>query len=100
MPVSQQEIFLDNGRTFPLYFAHETKTRITCDYVGAIDIPAIIMNGGETGKWFSMQAERMAECMPDAKLVIVPGVHHDGPIVKPEAIIDAVDEMVKATASK
>lgn len=100
MPSSQQEVFLTNGRTFPLYFDHKTKTKITCDYVGAIDVPTTIINGGETGKWFSMQAERMAECMPNAKLIIVPGVHHDGPIAKPGAVIDAVLGMVKANPSK
>lgn len=91
-----RQLHLENARTIPLLFAAVEATPITCNYVAAIKAPALVLLGIETHKAWSMEAERMADCMPNATLTLVPGVNHRGPVVAPATIASSILDFVDA----
>jgi pimeloyl-ACP methyl ester carboxylesterase len=74
----------ENGRTIPPFIAAHPGAAISCEQLRAIDVPALVVQGENTHKRFSMMAENLSRCQANALLVTMPAVTHDGPYRKPD----------------
>lgn len=90
IPTENQQIALDNARTIPLIFNDITNDLYTCDYIGRVKAPTIIVAGEKTNKWWQLMAKRVAECHDNGQLVSMAGVNHSGPVADVEAFTEIV----------
>lgn len=90
IPSENQQIFLDNARTIPLVFNDITNDMYTCDYIGNVKAPTIVVAGENTNKWWQLMAKQVAQCHDNGQLVSMPGVNHIGPAADVEAFIEIV----------
>lgn len=60
------------------------------DRVGGIPVPLTVVRGERDGLVSPAWAERVAAAAPEGRLVVVPGVDHDGQFNRPDALADAV----------
>ena len=81
------------GRMHPLYFIRtldSLKDHSAWDHLSAVDVPSMVI-GGEidrfTPVWLS---QRMAEAIPAAEYLFVPGGSHTAPLERPELINGAI----------
>jgi pimeloyl-ACP methyl ester carboxylesterase len=89
-PESLRTMALDNARTvLPLAMA-PPPAPLTCEQVGTIKSPTLVIKGANTHAWYSMMAETLAHCVPDAQLVVIPAGKHDAPIRHAAAISDVL----------
>ncbi|WP_282608543.1 alpha/beta fold hydrolase [Pelagibius sp. Alg239-R121] len=72
-----------NGRTIPPFLAMAPGGPISCDQLGAMTVPTLIVQGKNTYTRYSMMAERLANCQANALLITLSGANHDGPYRKP-----------------
>jgi pimeloyl-ACP methyl ester carboxylesterase len=71
------------------------------DIPGAqIKIPALITHGEATRTFYRISAEGAANCIPGAKLVIIPGGRHLAMIQQPEAFNMALLEFLSKVGSQ
>lgn len=73
-----------NGRTIPPFLAMASGGPITCEELGAMKVPTLVVLGKETYTRYAMMAENLAACQANAMLVTLPGANHDGPYRKPQ----------------
>ena len=90
-------IWRDNGRTVPPYLKAPAGDVATCEEAGTIRTPTLIIEGGETFTRYSMMAGALAACQPNAVLVTLSGVNHDGPYRKPEELAEMVTNFIALT---
>ncbi len=90
------------GRMHPLYFIRtldSLKDHSAWDHLPEVDVPAMVV-GGEidrfTPVWLS---QRMAEAIPAAEYLYVPGGSHTAPLERPEMVNLAVDAFLKRIAT-
>ncbi|MDH3260207.1 MAG: alpha/beta fold hydrolase [Acidimicrobiia bacterium] len=60
------------------------------DILSSITVPTLVMVGADDGLTPPDMAEHMAELIPTAELVVIPGAGHLPPIETPEAVNDAL----------
>lgn len=77
-------IWRDNGRTVPPFLAATEGESVSCAALGELPVPTLVVQGDRSFARFSMMAERLAACQPNAVLVTLEGVNHDGPYRRPE----------------
>ncbi len=82
----------DNART--IRFGAVPSDLLSCEYVGMIRTPTLIVNGGDSGFFFRRIAERSAQCIPGARLVQLPGIKHDGPVRRVDELVAMITEHV------
>jgi len=58
---------------------------MTCDDLGNIEQPTLIVTGERADILYVSVADTMAQCQPHAELRELPGVGHDGPVHAVEA---------------
>jgi pimeloyl-ACP methyl ester carboxylesterase len=82
----------------PLYFIRtldSLKDHSAWDHLPHVDVPSIVV-GGEidrfTPVWLS---QRMAEFIPNAQYVYVPGGSHTAPLERPEMVNTAIEAFLK-----
>ena len=93
-------MFLDNARTWTLSLAAPPPPAITCDQLRQIKIPALITHGEATRTFYRISTEGAANCIPGAKLVIIPGGRHLAMIQQPEAFNMALLEFLSKVGSQ
>ena len=86
LPENFQQVLYDNARTLPLLYSGKTTDKVTCDFVGQIKVPTLVLRGGETDDGYALPHIKAAECIPGSTLKVVDGVVHDGPGRKPDEI--------------
>lgn len=74
----------ENGRTIPPFLAMASGAPISCEQLGALTVPTLVVQGKNTYTRYAMMAENLAACQANAMLVTLPGANHDGPYRKPE----------------
>jgi pimeloyl-ACP methyl ester carboxylesterase len=76
IPASLQEMFVDNTRTLPLFFLSGSAAEVTCNDLGAITLPTLIINGAQTLRFFSAVGERVAACIPGSRREVIDHASH------------------------
>ncbi len=64
------------------------------DVLRATDVPSVVVTGGEDELIPTVEAEQMADVLPDAELVIVPRAGHLAPMEAPGAVTAALDSVL------
>ena len=89
-PESLRTMALDNARTvLPMVTAPPPRP-VTCERMGMLTTPTLVMKGANTQPWYSMMAEALARCVPDGRLTVIPGAKHDGPVRNAPAVSDVL----------
>lgn len=79
-----EEIWRQNGHTVAPYLAMDPGEFFGCAALSGVTAPTLVVQGERSYTRFSMMAERVASCLPNALIVTQPGVNHDGPYRQPE----------------
>jgi pimeloyl-ACP methyl ester carboxylesterase len=92
-PPEVQAIQLDNARTMlPLWAAD--LAGVTCDMLGTLDKPTLIVHGTDSNAYWPHIAETMRECLPRAEVTAQPKVNHDGPVRDPAGLAAIIKDFV------
>jgi len=83
-----QKIFADNGRTVPLFLKFGKWASYSCENLSNIEIPNLIVQGGDTHMYFSMAAESLSECLSNSLVLTLEGTGHGGTVEKFEKFGD------------
>lgn len=82
-----RRMWLDNARAKPT--APERRA-LTCEQLGAIKAPTLVI-GGEYGmKYSAAIVEALVPCIPDGRLVVIPGVTHFMSYQEPDTFNEVV----------
>lgn len=84
----------ENGRTIPAFLAAPAGAPISCEELGAINIPTLVVQGEKTHPRFSMMAENLARCQGNALLVTIPEVTHDGPYRRTDEFLALIENFL------
>ena len=83
----QKAMVLDNAHTMPLMWNAPDPTPLTCDDLGTITVPVLVINGAETLLLWQVASKAIAECVPNAQLAMIEGVGHNGPVAAKDAFV-------------
>ncbi len=83
-PEESKDIWRTNGRTIPGMLAIERSAPTSCDDLGRLDVPTLVVHGERTLTRYAMMAEKVADCLPNALSIVMSDVNHDGPYRRPE----------------
>jgi len=86
LPPPLQHMLYDNARTLSLLFNGKPSDQVTCEFLGKIDAPTLVLRGGKTHADYAITHTRAAECIPGSELVVIDDVTHDGAGKKPGEI--------------
>lgn len=77
-------IWMENSDTLPSYLSADAGNIATCESLGNLNIPSLIVTG-ETGFVYdAMMSDKLAQCLTNSKQVTLSEANHDGPYRKPE----------------
>ena len=79
-PPEVQSFQRDNAPSFAAHWNAEAPTAITCEALGAIDAPLLIVTGATTLPGFAEMSKAVAACVPGAQMVTLEGQGHGGPV--------------------
>jgi pimeloyl-ACP methyl ester carboxylesterase len=82
--------FLDNVRTVPLRVSELPLPEVSCAALGSVKVPAIVVGGEHTRRYYSLINEVVARCIPGARQVIVPEATHLMSYQNPPAFNEAL----------
>lgn len=75
LPPGLRQGLLDNARTLPLLFAAPLPT-ITCDALGAIRVPTLVIRGERTPRFFTATNAAVSKCIAGSKAVTITKASH------------------------
>lgn len=93
-PEAMRTMWRENGRTIPPYLSAPSGDTATCADLGVIRAPTLVIRGSDSMVYDVMMAERLAACQPNAVVVTMDGVNHDGPYRKPSEFADMIDDFL------
>ena len=76
-----QAMQLDNAHTVALQWNAPEPTALTCEELGTVRAPTLIVTGGATLPAFTEMAKAVAACIPGAETAVIDGADHDAPLV-------------------
>lgn len=76
-PEQARTLMLDNARTLPLLFSAPPAPPISCEQLGQIKLPTLIISGADTIPYFSHIGKWVADCIPRARREVIPNTTHD-----------------------
>lgn len=88
LPEAARGMFLDNAHTVPKLFGAPPPTPMTCDDLGGVQAPVLILWGTETLPFFEAAAREVAACLPNATLGEIPGSGHGAPLQARDAVLE------------
>lgn len=91
----RQAVF-SNGRAIAREWALRQPDKLTRARVAQVSVPVTVLLGEQSQPWFERMAAAVAEALPNAQLVRVPGATHEFPYAAPAAIVDAIRPAVAA----
>jgi pimeloyl-ACP methyl ester carboxylesterase len=84
LPQAIQEQLRTNAATIgPTYAA--PAPRVTCEQVGALRLPVLVLRGEQTRLWYQLIAGATAGCIPGAEAAVVPAAGHMAIVENPSA---------------
>jgi pimeloyl-ACP methyl ester carboxylesterase len=76
-PPARQERWLANSRTLPLMFAGAAPPQVTCEELGSLKVPVLVMRGQLTRANFALGDDMLLSCLPEGSaLAVVPNGRH------------------------
>jgi pimeloyl-ACP methyl ester carboxylesterase len=83
------------AHTMPREIRAANDYRIAPARVGALSIPVLLLLGGASPPPFGMVIDRLADALPNARKVVMPGQHHNAMDTGPDLVVDAVVEFAR-----
>lgn len=82
-PPAIQRIVLDNARTMILALHAPPPPTLSCESLKTVGSPTLVTLGENAQPQYRMIAERVAACLGNASLAIIPAANHDAPVRNP-----------------
>jgi len=79
------QMMFENARTLALSRAAPPPTPVSCQELSAIRVPVCVLRGESTRKYFTIIAQQVHDCIPNSRLIVIPGSRHVGYIENPSA---------------
>jgi pimeloyl-ACP methyl ester carboxylesterase len=70
---------------------------VTADELASIACPTLIITGEDDTARPPRDSERLVSCIPGARLVRIPGSGHSSALESPQAVIQAMQELIEST---
>ena len=86
-------VFLENARTLPLWLAMPGVTA-TCDDIGALDKPVLVIHSDVGQPMFDHIAESMAACLANGRLIEMANSNHAGPAQHPDVMVELISSLI------
>lgn len=67
---------------------------VTCEALGALGVPALLLHGARTRLFFRRVAERAAACLPQARLAEIPDCGHMSIVENPAAVASRIRDFI------
>jgi pimeloyl-ACP methyl ester carboxylesterase len=94
VPRAIQTRVLDNARTIPLLLKSLASLAVSSDALRNLGRPTLVVRGENTQTFYALIAERISECVPGARRVVLPNANHAGPARDPAAFAKVVLEFL------
>jgi pimeloyl-ACP methyl ester carboxylesterase len=76
-PLATQQRVLDNARTLSPYWARPTTLPTTCEQLGLLKVPALVVRGENSRASFRYGNETLLSCLPkNTATAVIPGAPH------------------------
>jgi len=76
-PLATQQRVRDNARTLSPYWARPTTLPTTCEQLGSLKVPPLVVSGEKTRANFRYGNETLLGCLPNnTATVVIPGAPH------------------------
>ena len=85
-----QTMQLENAHTVALQWNAPQPTELTCDELGTLRAPTLIIAGAATLPGFTEMAKAVAACIPGAETAVIDGAAHDAPLAAGPAVAERV----------
>ncbi len=93
-PLLWREIWTENGRTIPLYLNAPSGEAATCPALARLRLPTLVVKGANGHVYDAMMADRVAACQPNAIVITMAGVNHDGPYRRSNDFAEKIDSFL------
>ncbi len=90
------KMWRENGRTVKPWLAMDPAEPLSCEAFSKLEVPTLVVQGTDTYTWFSMIAEQLVNCQPNATLATLPGVNHDGPYRAPDLFAPVIESFISS----
>lgn len=91
-----KRVVLDNARTIPIVLGPSMRApMLTCDFLKNVRVPTLVVYGELTNAYWKKMFAKFAQCVPGARLAVLPGVKHDGPIRSVEEFTNLIVGFVR-----
>jgi pimeloyl-ACP methyl ester carboxylesterase len=87
-------MLLENAHTIPMDWNAPPPTPLTCEELGTINAPTLIVTGAETHPAWTAMGKTIAGCIPGAEHVVLDGVGHGGPLAARDAFLALTLEFI------
>ena len=84
-PPALEAMQLDNAPAFAVSWNAPEPRAMTCEELGTVRAPTLIVTGAKTLPAFTETAEAVAACLPGAETASMDGVGHGGPVEAADA---------------
>lgn len=84
-PAEVQEFQLDNAPSFAASWASAEPTALTCETLGAVRAPTLVVTGATTLPGFAEMSKAVAACIPGAQAATLDAQGHGGPLFARDA---------------
>jgi pimeloyl-ACP methyl ester carboxylesterase len=90
----RRQLMLPNGRMLRLFFS-APRTNISCDQLGQVRAPTLIVKGDRSIPMFQLFSDAVAGCMPGSQVVVIPnsghGMSQQNPAAFNKALLEFLD---------
>jgi pimeloyl-ACP methyl ester carboxylesterase len=91
VPHALQEAMLQNASSLRILFSTRALPPLfDCEEARQVQLPVLLLNGEQTAWEFRRINQELARCLPQARLVKIPGTGHALPFERPEAVSQAI----------
>jgi pimeloyl-ACP methyl ester carboxylesterase len=90
----RRQLMLPNGRMLRLFFA-APRTNISCDQLGHVRAPTLIVKGDRSIPMFQLFSDAVAGCMPGSQVAVIPNSGHSMSQQNPPAFNKALLEFLE-----
>jgi pimeloyl-ACP methyl ester carboxylesterase len=83
-PQAVQRMVLENAGTMVLARSAPPPPAIACDSLRTVRTPALVTRGENAQAHYRLISDRLASCLGNAALAVIPGANHDAPMRNPQ----------------
>ncbi len=82
-PAAIRRMVVDNARTMILALSAPPPPALSCEALRLVRAPTLVTRGDNAQTHYRMMADRVAECVGNASIAVIPAANHDAPLRNP-----------------